>query len=46
MHNANDCINIMKNSDKALNLVVDWSIVRTTMDKNGRVVAILTPLPS
>ena len=32
--------------DKVFNLAVDRRIVRTTMDKNGRVVAILTPLPS
>ena len=32
--------------DKVFNLAVERRIVRTTMDKNGRVVAILTPLPS
>lgn len=32
--------------DKVFNLAVDRRIVRTVMDKNGRVVAILTPLPS
>ena len=32
--------------DKVFNLAVDRRVVQTTMDKNGRVVAILTPLPS
>ena len=32
--------------DKVFSLAVERRVVRTTMDKNGRVVAILTPLPS
>jgi hypothetical protein len=32
--------------DKVFSLAVDRRVVQTTMDRNGRVVAILTPLPS